>query len=51
MGIKLDMTPEDHYMIDNFIGIGLQPSGFYKENIMEMCYMPKVDLEYSEMFQ
>ena len=39
LGVKLDMKAVDHYMIDDVIDIGLQPRGFYKENIMEICYL------------
>ena len=39
LGVKLDMKPVDHYMIDNIIDIGLQHRGFYEENITEMCYL------------
>ena len=39
-------------MIDDVIDIGLQPRDFYKEDIMEMCYLTiNEELEDSEMFQ
>ena len=38
-------------MINDVIGIGLQPRGFYKENIMEMCYSINEELKDLEMFQ
>ena len=52
LGIKLDMKPVDHYMIDDVIDIGLQPRGFYyKENIIEICCMINEELEDSEMLR
>ena len=43
------MKPVDHYMIDDVLDIGLQPRGFYKENIMEICYLINEELEDAEM--
>ena len=37
LGVKLDMKPVDPYTIDDGSDIGVQPRGFYKENIIEMC--------------
>ena len=51
LGIMLDIKPVNHYMIDDVIDIELQPLGFYKENIVEMCCMINEELEDSEMFQ
>ena len=52
LGVKLDPKPVDHDMIDDVIDIlGLQPRGFYKENIMETCYLINEELEDSELFQ
>ena len=51
LSVKPDMKPVDHYMIDDVVDIGLQPRGFYKENIMEMCYLINEKLEDSKMFE
>ena len=51
LGVKLDMELVDHYIIDNVIDIGLQPRGFSKEDIMEMCILINEEAEDSEMFQ
>ena len=45
MGVKRDMKPVDHYVIDGVINIGLQLIGFYKENIREICSMINVVLD------
>ena len=39
LGVELEMKPVDHYMIDDVIDIGMQPKGFYQENIMAMCLL------------
>ena len=51
LGVKLDIKPVDHYMIYDVFDIGLQPRGFNKKNIMEMCYLINTELEDSELFQ
>ena len=51
LGVTLDTKPVDHYMIDDDVYIGLQPRGFYKENILQMCYSINEELEDSELFQ
>ena len=30
LGVKLDVKPVNHYMINDVVDIGLQPRGFYK---------------------
>ena len=49
--VLLDMKPVDHYMIDDAIDIELQPRGFYKETVIEMCYLINEEVEDSEMIQ
>ena len=51
LGVTLDMKPVDHYMIDDVNNIGLQPRGFYKVIIKQMCYSIDEELEDSELFQ
>jgi len=51
LGVELKMKLVDHYMIDDVIDIGMQPKGFYKENIMAMCYEIEEEAEYSELFE
>ena len=51
LGVKLGMKPVNHYVINNVIDIGLQPRRFYKDNIVEMCYVINEEIEESEMFE
>ena len=49
LGVKLNMKLVDHYMNDDAVDIGQHPRSFYKENIMEMCYLINEEVEYTEM--
>uniref|UniRef100_A0A7S4ARN9 Uncharacterized protein n=1 Tax=Pseudo-nitzschia australis TaxID=44445 RepID=A0A7S4ARN9_9STRA len=51
LGVKLEIKPVDHYMIDDVIEIGMQPRGSYKENILDMCYAIDEVIEDSELFE
>ena len=39
------------FLVNRGLGYGLQPRGFYRENIMEMCYLINEEVEDSEMFE